>query len=45
MYQSDQPAAVAGASKGFQPVSDEDWQGFRIVLFFFLLELEKAQNA
>ncbi len=40
---SDEVVSVASAE--FQPLAEDDWQGLRMVLFFFLLELEKDRNA
>lgn len=34
--------AASEAAREFQVISEQDWQGLRIVLFFFLLELEKT---
>ncbi len=36
--------AAAAALREFQPMDEQDWQGFRMVLFFFLLEIEKTRN-
>ncbi len=36
--------AAADAQKEFHPIDEQDWQGFRMILFFFLLELEKARK-
>ena len=37
-------AAIREAVGEFQPLAQEDWQGFRMVLFFFLIELQKSDG-
>ena len=35
-------AAAKAASVSFQPMIDIEWQKFRMVIFYFLLDLERA---
>ncbi len=35
---------IEQAASDFEPMAEADWQGFRMVLFFFLIELEKCRQ-
>ena len=44
LIESYSKAAIEQAGTAFEPLAEADWQGFRMVLFFFLVELEKCQR-